>query len=393
LKPSLQPNGRAGRHQPLRIAFVITSLDTGGAETMLFKLLERLDRTRFSPVVISLTTAGDFGPRLERIGVPVHAIGLRAKFPSPLRFLRLARMLSLLRPALVHTWMYHADLLGGLASRLAGVRPVVWGIRHSDLSREHNKRSTLAVVQLCARLSSALPARILSCSERARQNHVAARYAADTFAVIPNGFELDRFGPSAEARAAVRQELGLSPGTPLVGHVGRFHPQKNHAGLIEALGLVHREQPDVHFLLAGTDVEPANRAFWQLVVDARLGECCHALGRRGDVPRLMAALDVLASSSHGEAFPNVLGEAMACEVPCVVTDVGDCREMVGDTGRVVSAGNMQELASQIVNVLLLPPAQRAALGRRARERVAGRYEIGEVVHRYERFYWETAGLA
>jgi glycosyltransferase involved in cell wall biosynthesis len=379
--------------QPLRIAFVITGLDTGGAETMLFKLLERLDRARFSPVVISVTDKGGFGPRLEHIGVPVHAIGMRAGPPSPLGFLRLARTLSRVKPALVHTWMYHADLLGGLASRLAGAPPVVWGIRHSDLSREHNKWSTLAVVRLCARLSSTLPARILSCSERARQIHVAANYAADKFTVIPNGFELDRFGPSTEARASVRQELGLHPDTLLVGHVGRWHPQKNHPGLIETLKAVHRERPDSHFLLAGIGVEPANRPFWQLVIDAGLQDRCHALGRRADVPRLMASLDVLASSSHGEAFPNVLGEAMACEVPCAVTDVGDCAEVVGDAGRVVAAGDMQGLATQVLNLLQLPPDRRAALGRRARERVAANYEIGDVVRRYERFYEEIAGLA
>jgi glycosyltransferase involved in cell wall biosynthesis len=359
---------------------------------MLFKLLERLDRTRFSPEVISLTAHGDFGPRLERIGVPVHPIGMLSGIPSPLGFLRLARKLSVIKPSLVHTWMYHADLLGGLASLLAGVRPVVWGIRHSDLSREHNKWSTLVVVRLCALLSSWLPARILSCSERARQLHVKAHYTADKFAVIPNGFELDRFGPSAEARAAVRQELGLRPDTPLVGHVGRFHPQKNHAGLIEAWGIVHRGRPDAHFLLAGAGVEPANRPFWQSVVDAGLAECCHALGRRGDVPRLLAALDVLASSSHGEAFPNVLGEAMACEVPCVVTDVGDCAEVVGDAGRVVDAGDMRGLATHILNLLQMAAQERAALGRHARERVAANYEIGDIVHRYEQFYRETAGL-
>jgi glycosyltransferase involved in cell wall biosynthesis len=378
---------------PLRIAFVITSLGTGGAETMLFKLIERLDRARFSPVVISLTTQGDFGPRLERIGVPVHSIGMRSGLPNPLEFLRLARRLSAIKPALVHTWMYHADLLGGLASRLAGVGPIVWGIRHSDLSREQNKRTTLALVRLCARLSSTLPARILSCSERARQIHVAANYAADKFTVIPNGFELDRFCPSDEARASVRQELELPPDAPLVGHIGRLHPQKNHTGLVAALSIVHRERPDVHFLLAGIGVEPGNRPFWRLVVDAGLAGCFHALGRRGDVPRLMASLDVLASSSHGEAFPNVLGEAMSCEVPCVVTDVGDCREVVGNTGRVVAAGDMQGLAAHILDVLRFPPVQRTALGRCARERVASNYEIRDVVRRYEQFYWETAGLA
>jgi glycosyltransferase involved in cell wall biosynthesis len=379
--------------QPLRIAFVITSLGTGGAETMLFKLLERLDRACFSPVVISLTSKGDFGTSLERIGVPVHAIRMHPGVPGPLGFLRLARTLAKVKPDLVHTWMYHADLLGGLAARLAGAAPVVWSIRHSDLSREHNKWSTLAVVRLCARLSSILPVRILSCSERARQIHVAAHYAAYKFTVIPNGFELDRFGPSAQARTSVRQELGLHPDTPLVGHVGRWHPQKNHCGLIEALETAHRERPDVHFLLAGSSVESANQPFWRLVVDAGLQDCCHALGRRTDVPRLMASLDVLVSSSHGEAFPNVLGEAMACEVPCVVTDVGDCAEVVGDTGCIVAAGDMQGLATHLLDLLRLPPDQRAEFGLRARQRVAAHYEIGDVVHRYEKFYQETAGLA
>lgn len=391
--PSLRPQGaQSTADRPLRIAFVITSLGTGGAEAMLYKLVERLDRRRFSPSVISLTTQGDFGPRLEQIGVPVQAIGMRSGVPDPLSFLRLSKALSAVKPALVHTWMYHADLLGGAAARLVRAGPVVWGLHHSDLSREHNKPSTLAVARLCARLSSTLPARILSCSERARQVHVAAHYAAHKFAVIPNGFELDRFGPSDEARASVREELGLPLAAPLVGHVGRLNPQKNHVGLLQAWSAVHRARPDVHFVLAGIGVEPANADFWQLVAGAGLANCCHALGRRDDVPRLMASLDVLASSSHGEAFPNVLGEAMACEVPCVVTDVGDCAEVIGDTGRVVAAGDMRGLAAHILEILQLSPAQRAALGSRARERVATHYEIGDVVRRHEQFYWETAGL-
>ena len=165
-------------------------------------------------------------------------------------------------------------------------------------------------------------------------------------------------------------------------------PKKTTPDCSRRWDIVHRERPDVHFLLAGAGVEPSNRPILAVVIDAGLAGCCHALGRRGDVPRLMASLDVLASSSHGEAFPNVLGEAMACEVPCVVTDVGDCQEVVGDAGRVVAAGDMQGLATQILNVLRLPPAQRAALGRRARERVAAHYEIGDVVRRYEQFYWK-----
>ncbi|MEO7392397.1 MAG: glycosyltransferase [Ramlibacter sp.] len=371
---------------PLRIVFVITSLGTGGAETMLFKLLERIDRSRFSPFVVSLTDKGDFGVRLESIGVPVSAIGMRPGLPGPLQFRSLVKTLSAIRPGLIQTWMYHADLLGGLAGRLLGALPLVWGIRHSDLSRAHNKKATLAVVWLCARLSRWVPTSILSCSERAREIHVAAHYAAEKFTVIPNGFELDRFMPSEEARHSVRNELGLPEGAPLVGHVGRWNAQKNHRGLLQAFQAIHQRRPDVHFLLAGQDVELSNPAFRELAVAAGLGGCCHALGRRQDVPRLMAALDVLASSSHGEGFPNVLGESMACGVPCVVTDVGDCAEIVGGTGRVVAPADMQGLAAHVIELLELPQYERHSLGRLARSRVASLYEIGDVVQRYEQFY-------
>lgn len=375
---------------PARIALVITGLGLGGAEAMLFKLLQRLDRRRFAPAVVSLTDVGEYGPRIEGLGIPVHAMGMRPGLPSPVALLRLVRTLSALEPDLVHTWMYHADLLGGLSARLAGVSEVVWGIRHTDLSRGNNKASTLMVVKLCASLSGMVPRRILSCSDRARENHVRIRYAASKFRVIPNGFELERFAPGGlAARVSVRAELGLIPSTPLVGHIGRFHPQKNHAGLLGAFAAIHQQMREVHFLLAGPGVQQGAGQLWRMVTEAGLESRCHLLGQREDIPRLLSALDVLASSSHGEAFPNVLGEAMACEVPCAVTDVGDCAEIVGDTGRVVPAGDMEDLARAVLDLLRLPLAAREALGRRARARIASRYEIGDVVRQYEDFYLET----
>jgi len=380
------------RVTPLPIAFVISSLDTGGAETMLFKLLERLDRARFAPTVISLTTAGAFGPRLSAIGIPVTALDMPRGLPSPADFVRLVQALRRARPALVHTWMYHADLLGGAAARLLGIRRVLWGIRHSDLSPEHNKASTLRVVRICARLSGWLPAHILCCSKRAREIHVAAGYDAGKFTILPNGFELERFRPSAEGREAVRRELGIPEAAPVVGHVGRLHPQKNHIGLIEAARRIRDARPDARFVFAGAGVEPTNPSFWDLVEANGLADCVQALGRRDDVPNLMAAFDVLASPSHGEGFPNVVGEAMSCGVPCVVTDVGDCAELVGSTGRVVAPGAMQALAAEVVGLLALPLAERAALGAMARDRVARHYEIGAIVQAHERFYGAAAGI-
>lgn len=376
----------------MKLTLVITNLATGGAEMMLHKLLQNIDRSRFQPTVISLMGRGEIGPRIEALGIPVHALGMRRGVPNPWVVVQLARLLRQLRPDVVHTWMYHSDLLGGLAARLAGRCRVVWCIRHSNLSKNESKRSTLWVAQACAKLSPWLPAQIVSCSNRAKVVHAQIGYRADKIHVIPNGFDLSRFQPDEEARLSVREELGLPADAPLVGLVARFDPQKDHAGFVQAAAQVHAQLPNAHFVLAGSGVDAANAALQAVIAPYRgLAAHMHLLGRRDDVPRLMAALDVLASSSSfGEAFPNVLGEAMACGVPCVVTDVGDSAEIVASTGRVVAPADMDGLARELVAVLRLPVAELAALGRQARARVQAEYEIGHVTRLYEAVYERVA---
>lgn len=358
---------------------------------MLLKLLQQLDRSRFTPTVISLVGLGEIGPRIQTQGIPVHALGMSRGVPNPLMVLRLAKLLRQLQPDVVHTWMYHADLLGGLAARLAGCRQVVWSLRQSNLNKSQNKRSTLAVVGLCARLSRWVPKLIVSCSVRAQQIHAGVGYVSEKIHVIPNGFDLDRFVPDGAARSAVRAELGLPADAPLVGVVARYDVQKNHLGFVQAAAWVVQQCPQVHFVLAGTGVDAAN-AELQAAIAAQpdLAAHMHLLGRRDDVPRLMAALDVLASPSHGEAFPNVLGEAMACGVPCVVTDAGDSAEIVASTGRVVPVGDMAGLAQKLVTTLRLPAEERTTLGQRARARVQENYEIGHITRMYEAVYERLA---
>ncbi|MES2405892.1 MAG: glycosyltransferase [Pseudomonadota bacterium] len=370
----------------MRIVFIITGLSTGGAEMMLFKVLERLDRKRFAPHVISLTTLGELAPRIAALGIPVDAVGMKPGLPSPSGFFQLMQLLKRLNPDVVHTWMYHADFLGGLAARLADVSAVGWCIRNSNLDRDKTKFSTRTVVTLCASMSKWVPSRILSCSEKARQVHVGCGYAAEKMVVVPNGFDLTRFKPDIDARHRVRTELGITDQTPLVGLIGRFDPQKNHAGFFEAAGLLLRHRPHTHFVLAGNGIDISNAALMQAITQAGVLANTHLLGLRNDIPGLMAALDVLASSSYGEAFPNVLGEAMACSVPCAVTDVGDSAYIVGDTGRVIASGNMTGLAAALEELLTLSPSEKAALGERARARVAEHFEISKVVQQYEDFY-------
>ncbi|MDR3159208.1 MAG: glycosyltransferase [Zoogloeaceae bacterium] len=369
-----------------RLLFIITGLSTGGAEMMLVKLLERLCRARFSPAVISLTPLGELAPAVEALGIPVESAGFARGAFSSLAFGRLVARIRNMKPDIVHTWAYHADLLGGLAARLAGIRKVAWCIRNSDLSRERTRFSTRLVARSCAALSPFIPRRIISCSAAALRIHAALGYKSEKMSVIPNGFDLERFKPDEKARHRLRAELNIAESAPLIGMIGRFDPQKNHAGFFEAAGLLRKRFPESHFLLAGSGIDCQNDVLREAMAQHQLGAHTHLLGLRADIPEIMAALDALASVSFGEAFPNVLGEAMASGVPCATTNAGDCAFIVGDTGKVVEIGDMPGLANALAFLVSLSPSERASLGARARNRVAERFEIGNVVRQYEDFY-------
>ncbi len=357
---------------------------------MLLRLVDRLQDV-FDQEVVSLTNSGPVGERIAALGVPVRMLGMRRGVPNPLAVVRLAGMIRRFGPDVVQTWMYHADLVGGLAARLAGMRAVAWNIRNNELGAEESSWWIRQVVTACARLSRHIPARIVCCSHAAMRTHVALGYEPSRFVVLPNGFDLDRFRPDAGARTRVREELGISKRTPLIGLVARFHPQKNHALFFSAAALLHARRPDVHFVLAGRGVDPQNEQMACWIRDAGIEKVAHLLGERDDVPHLTAALDIsTSSSSWGEAFPNVLGEAMACCVPCVATDVGDAALIVGDTGRTVPRNNPEALARAWEELLSLPEEERRALGRAARARICEHFDMNAVAERYAALYRELA---
>lgn len=373
------------------VVHVISGLDTGGAEMMLYKLLSRADRARFSPAVVSLTRDGAVGDKIRALGIPVHALGMTRGVPNPVGVLRLAALLRRLRPGLVQTWMYHADVVGGLAAKFAGGMPVVWGIRQSNLDRPGTRRGTILTARGAARLSRRLPAAIVCGSEAARRTHEALGYAREKMVVIPNGFDLDAFAPSARVRTEVREELGLGEDVPLIGLAARFDPQKDHRNFVRAAGLLHERLPQAHFVLCGEGVSWQNNQLIHWIEEAGVRGNCHLLGRRADMERINAALDIAASSSWGEGFPNVVGEAMACGVPCVVTDVGDSAQIVADTGRVVPPRDPGALAGAWGELLALPAEARRALGLAARRRIEQHYSLGAVVTQYEDLYDRVLG--
>jgi glycosyltransferase involved in cell wall biosynthesis len=369
---------------------IITTLGPAGAETMLMRVTSGMDDTRFENEVVSLTHILDLAERLQSTGVRVRALDMKKSMPNPLQVIRLAKWIRESKPDVIHTWMYHANLVGALAARLAGHVPVVWGIHHSSLDPRVDKFRTRLVNRACAFLSRKAPARIVCCSEASLREHKKLGYAADKLEVVPNGFDLEQVKPDPAARVSVRNELGIPADAFLIGMAARFHPHKDHRNLIQAAARLHEQMPDIHFLLCGLDITWQNSQLAGWIEEAGIRDRCHVLGLRQDVSRLFAAMDIATTASRSEAFPIVIGEAMACGTPCVVTDVGDSAMIVGETGVVVAPGNPAALAEGWRKLIEAGPAVRRRLGMAARRRIQRHFALQAVVERYQAIYAELS---
>ena len=370
---------------PLRVCHLITTLDVGGAELMLARLVERMDPARFRCTVISLVEPGQVGARLRDKGVGVTSLGLRRGRPAAGAVRRLVRQLREHRPDVLQTWLYHADLLGLVAGRLAGVPHVLWNVRSSDMAMGRYGLLSRLTLHAC-RFAARYPDGIVVNSRAGYDHHRRLGYRARAWFLIPNGVDMECFRPDAAARARVRGELGIPPEAPLIGFVARVDPMKDHETFLRAAALLARRRPDVRFLLAGAGTEPGGRVE-ALVREAALGPRLVRLGARDGMPGITAALDVAASVSRfGEGFPNVVAEALACGVPCVVTDVGDAARIVGEAGRVVPRADPYGLADACDDLIAAGPEARRAMGRRGREHVGRLYSLARAVGRYEDLY-------
>jgi len=378
----------ANRCDVLRVLHIIIGLNVGGAELMLKRLIESQSHQSgfdIEHVVISLTDQGVLGRQLVRQGISLHCLGMTSVIKGPYVFFKLYKMLRQLRPDIVHTWMYHADLMGGLAARCLGLRNVVWCVRSTDI-RKGGSKVTLLVRKLCAWLSGWVPRVIVCAADASRQVHETVGYSADKMLVIPNGFELDKLVPIHIPEPSIREELGINENCKLVISVGRFNPVKDHKTFIEAAGKLAGQRHDVRFLLVGRDIDHSNTALLSMIAKTGRADVFYLLGERNDVSACLKASDVFCLHSVTEGFPNVLGEAMAVGLPCVTTDVGDAAYLLNNSDWVVPAASPEKLAEKLDTLLSLTAAERAALGEAGATRIREHFTMRVISRRYYNLY-------
>jgi glycosyltransferase involved in cell wall biosynthesis len=372
----------------IRISHVITDLNAGGAERMLVNLVTRLDRSSFSNEVISLIEPGLMARELEAAGIPVINLNMRRGRPSMSGMLALVRHLRRSRPAILQSWLYHADLMATLASWMAPGSALAWNIRCSDLPSQSDAGRLGRLVKVLARLST-WPRAVVCNSQAGREFHAAFGYRPRHWVDIPNGVDTARFCPRPEARRERRQEIGVGPDELVVGWVARFHPMKDFPTFLHAARLFAGVNPSARFVVCGDGFDRSNREVMALIAQAELTDQVHLLGVRNDMEAVYPAFDVLAlSSAYGEGFPNVLIEAMACGVPCVATDVGDSRAIVADAGLIVPPRDADALARAWNIATAAPDAQ--LMAQRARARAVDQFGIDRVCLLYEALYRELS---
>ena len=380
--PAARP-GDTGRFAG-KALFLIRSLDAGGAERQLVTLARALHARGRQVVVVTFYGGGALESGLLSSGVRLRVLAKAGRWDVVPFMSRLVRLVREERPSVLHGYLTVANLLSGLLKlRFPDLR-VVWGVRDSgmDFSRyDWTHHASSRVETTLSRFADVVVANSWS----GREHRVANGFPADKVIVIPNGIDVERFRPDPAAGASLREEFGIAPDEVVVGIVARLDPMKGHATLLDAFATVQRTRANVRLLCVGAGQAEYAEQLKRTAGELGLADRVVWAGSRSDMVGVYNALDLLCSSSlYGEGFGNVIAEAMACGVPCVVTDVGDSARVVGEAGAVVAPGDADALAKAILGQLGRP-----AVADAIRRRVVEHFTVDELVEATERVLWPT----
>jgi glycosyltransferase involved in cell wall biosynthesis len=384
----------------MRILHIISGLGVGGAETLLYRLIRESQGGGTEHLVISLSSLDAMAERIRSLGAQVRVLGMTRGVPQPRYVTRLVKWILAYKPDIVQTWMYHADLVGGFAAQIARQSlawrgrdanrfGLLWGIHQTEFPTLNAGLKLGLTARFSAMASSRVPDIIVCCAEAARQSHVRGGYNAERMQVIRPGFDVERFRPLDGARESLRATLGIDAKTPLVGIVGRYHEVKDYGNFAAAISRVKREMPGCRYVMVGLDLDNDNQALRDLLAQNGVSDSVHLLGPRDNLQTLLPGLDVFCLSSRSEGFPTVVGEAMACGVPCVATNVGDTATLVGNAGRIVPREDAEALGAGLTSVLALSKDERMNLGELARHRIQSLFSIKSTWQQYEQAYGST----
>ncbi len=368
----------------IRIAHISTGLDTGGAEVQLVRLLEKFDMKKFEMIVISLHEETYLADKIrDDLELPVFSLGLKK---NPLNIKNAFKILKEFNPDIIHGTMYEGGVAGTLFNKFLPKKPpVIWTV-HEGLEHYESEPIRKQLQLKAWSLISDFPDCMMYVSHLNAEQHLDWGFKNSKALVMTNGVDTQTFKPNPNARKEIRESLNIPQDAFVIGITARFHPVKNHEGFLRAAGLLSKTHPNVHYVMAGTDIDHHNNALTDIIQDNNLQDHTHLLGNREDVPDVVNAYDVASLTSLGEAFPLTLGEAMATAKPCVATNVGDNAFIIKDTGRIVPVNDDQAIADAWKELVEMDKKSFKALGQAALQRTLNKFTLKKQVQEHESLY-------
>ena len=364
----------------MKVIHIITGLGDGGAEHVLFKICKYDIANKH--LVISLKGPGKYSSLLSKLGIKVYC--LNVGFFSIHKFMFLIKLLRSLKPDMVQTWLVHADFLGSIAARLAGINNILWNVRYSNIEIGKAKLTTILIIKILSILSYFIPKFIIIVSKKAKKIYEIVGYNKKIFKFIPNGYDLSILKINKLQKTNFRKKIKIKKNVPLIGNVARYDPQKDHFNLLNALSLIRSRNINFFCVLVGFNINQNNIDLISEIKRLKLSDHVKLLGQTDNVSQVMNGLDIhVLSSSYGEGFPNVVAESMACGTPSIVTDVGDSALIVGKTGWVVPPKNSIKLANAIEKALREKDTNKwNKRCNKARLRIKEKFSIGKMITSY-----------
>tara|TARA_B000000565_G_scaffold253892_1_gene231267 strand:- start:229 stop:1368 length:1140 start_codon:yes stop_codon:yes gene_type:complete len=368
----------------MRILHIISGLRRGGAESILYRLCQHDKENRH--VIISLTDSQDDGMIHNKNNVSVHKLNFSNRKINLFELFKLYKHIKKIKPDVVQTWMIHADMIGGIVARLAGVNNIFWSVHYTNLVKGKSKRLTILLTKINAFLSYFIPKKIIYCAEKSKEVQESLGFKKTKGVVIQNGYDVESFVQNTSLGLKFRNELDIHPEAFVIGHVGSYHPLKDQANLVEALSLLDQRGFNFYAAFAGDNLDNNNSYLVSLLKNKGLSNRVHLLGRRNDIISIMNGIDLFILSSESEAFPNVLNEAMACGTPCVSTDVGDASIILGDTGWIVPSKDSESLYSSVIKAAQEKESNHRSWLQRSiacRQRIVQKFSLEKMVKKYK----------
>jgi glycosyltransferase involved in cell wall biosynthesis len=365
------------------VVFLVRSLNYGGVERQLVVLAKGMDRNRFEPVVLCFYGGGPLQDELFQAGIRVISLGKHSRW-DVLGFLwRLVRQLGQLKPDVLHGYLPVPNFLSALLKLFFPSMRVVMGVRTSGKELDRYDW-TYRLSFWLERLFSGLADLIIVNSQAGKTAYVKNGFPTEKLLVISNGIDTGIFHPEIEPGRALRAEWGVPEAALLIGIIGRLDPMKGHPIFLKAAATLMQGRSDLHFVVVGDGPEAYRQFLVEMGSSLGLDRRLVWAGSRRDVVKVYNALDICCSASiYGEGFPNVIGEAMACGIPCVVTDVGDSAWVAGEAGLAVAPNDCNGLVAALDKMIGLSRSGRSGLGQQARQRVLDNFSVEWMVERTE----------